>query len=370
MSGTPFGLKLCLADSRRWLIRPADDRAAAIVAELGRIMRLGPGDTGRELYVAVCGESNPSDRSDAETGGSVACCLPEPTNPDMQAIGMERIANIIARESLVRGGLLLHAALAEYQGSGFIMAGPGGVGKSTASSRLPSPWRSICDDKALVVRDQAGRWWAHPWPTWSRFFFDGPGGSWSVEQAVPLRAILFLLQSPFDELEPLNSTQAAALLLESALNSTQAAASHVPTSNSPIPVGVRASKALASAVPAYQLKLSLDGRFWEEIERVLPVGVAEAPVKTTRNEGPIPAVTLAARGVLRVVYTGPSMNPTLVEPELLEVKPYGAKRVRPGDVVCFKSPHGDETVVHRVAAVERRGTGDGRPQEGILYARG
>lgn len=367
MSDTPPGLKLDLADGQRWLVCPVDDRAAVIVAELGKVMCLGPGDTGRALYVAVSGESNPSDRPDAESGGAVVCCLPEPTNPDMQVIGMERIASAIARESLVRGGLLLHAALAEYQGSGFVMAGPGGVGKSTASRRLPSPWRSICDDMTLVVRDGTGRFWAHPWPTWSRFFLNGPEGSWPVEQAVPLRAIFFLLQSPADELEPLNSTQAAALLLESALNLTQAVASHVPTPNSRIPVGVSASRALASAVPAYSLRLGLDGRFWEGIGRVLPVPPAEAPVEKTKDEGPMTVVTLAPRGALRVVYTGTSMNPTLVEPELLEVKPYGAKRVWPGDVVCLKSPEADMTVVHRVVSVGPRSgrPTDGRPQEGI-----
>ena len=32
------------------------------------------------------------------------------------------------------------------------------------------PWRSLCDDATLVVRDASGRYWAHPWPTWSRFY--------------------------------------------------------------------------------------------------------------------------------------------------------------------------------------------------------
>ncbi|MCX6842426.1 MAG: S26 family signal peptidase, partial [candidate division WOR-3 bacterium] len=85
----------------------------------------------------------------------------------------------------------------------------------------------------------------------------------------------------------------------------------------------------------------------------------------TRDEGPMTVVTLAARDMLRFVYTGPSMNPTLHEPDLRDVKPYGTERVRPGDVVCFKSPEKDLTVVHRVVSVERRETGDGRPKEDI-----
>jgi signal peptidase len=57
----------------------------------------------------------------------------------------------------------------------------------------------------------------------------------------------------------------------------------------------------------------------------------------------------------RVVYTGVSMSPVLQEPDLLEVESYGARRVRPGDVVCFKSPDEGVMVVHRVMAVEGRG---------------
>jgi SynChlorMet cassette protein ScmC len=367
--GTPSGLKLGLADGRRWLIRPTDDRAAAVLAGLGKAMCLEPGDAGRELYVAVSGEVNPTYRSGADASDSVVCYLSDPTNTDLVAMAMERIADSVAQESLVRGGLLLHAALAEYQGSGFVMAGPGGVGKSTASHRLPSPWRSICDDRTLVVRDQAGRWWAHPWPTWSRFFFDGPGGTWPVERAVPLRAILFLLQSPADALEPLNSTQAAALLLESALNLAPAAASRAPTAISSTPAGVRAAKALASAVPAYRLKFTLDGRFWELIEPILPVGPADVPDETTGDEGPVTAATTSSRDALRFVYTGPGMNPTLIEPELLDVRPYGRKRARPGDIVCFKSPNGGETIVRRVVAVEGRRTGSG-PAPGRITTRG
>ena len=50
-------------------------------------------------------------------------------------------------------------------------------------------------------------------------------------------------------------------------------------------------------------------------------------------------------------YTGPSMNPTLREPELMEVVPYGKRAVRCGDVILFRSPGGGQSVVHRVTRV-------------------
>lgn len=180
------GLELKLADGRQWVIHALDDKAATIVAELGEAMQLNPGRGGRELCVAVCEEHEQPERPDAEGDGPLVCQLDVPTDRNTQVLQMMRIASTVAPETLARGGLLLHSALAEYRGSGFVMAGPGTMGKSTASGRLPSPWHSLCDDMTLVVRDGNGRYHAHPWPTWSRFFFSGVGGSWAVERSVPL----------------------------------------------------------------------------------------------------------------------------------------------------------------------------------------
>jgi signal peptidase I len=280
---------------------------------------------------------------------------------------LRRIASQIARETMSRGGLLFHGALAEYRGSGFIMAGPQEVGKSTASRRLPSPWRSLCDDMTLVVPDGKGGFWAHPWPTWSRFLYNGPGGSWAVEHAVPIRAVFFLVQSSDDQLEPLNATQATALALESAeelarevlLELTDAAAARSLCNQA-----LNVAKGLAASVPAYSLKVSLDGRFWEKIEGVLPVGDMPRPGEDSYGRDPTSVESLIAGDSLRVVCTGTSMVPTLEEPDLLEVRPYGTARVRPGDVVCFKSPRTGEMVVHRVVSVGPRSPVSGRAIDG------
>ena len=247
------------------------------------------------------------------------------------------------------------------------MAGPSTVGKSTASRRLLLPWRSLCDDATMVVRDGSGCFWAHPWPTWSLFRIGGPGGSWDVERAVPLRAIFFLGKSPSDQLEPVVGTQAIALTLESEIELALAMSRKTGhnSARTLIDRGVRAAKALAFAVPAYLLKISLDGRFWEEIERVLPVGDLPATSEERGKRAPVSVESLMAPDSLRVVCTGSSMNPTLQEADLLEAKPYRTGRVRPGDVVCFKSPENGTTVVHRVVSVAGPGTGDGRPAGGV-----
>jgi SynChlorMet cassette protein ScmC len=195
-----------------------------------------------------------------------------------EAIRMERITSVLASQSLARGGILLHGALAARNGTGFILAGPSGAGKTTASQRLPSPWQSLSDDCTMVVRDSRGRYWAHPWPTWSRL--NGrlhPTESWMVEQALPLQAMLFLKQARADRAEPVAITPATALVMESAFqlgrevvfnpdgHANQAACRKY----------LRAAWALAAAVPAYRLRISLTGRFWHEIERVLsPTGAS------------------------------------------------------------------------------------------------
>jgi signal peptidase len=70
-------------------------------------------------------------------------------------------------------------------------------------------------------------------------------------------------------------------------------------------------------------------------------------------------------GRRRIVYTGPSMNPTLREPDLLWVEPYGNRPVRVGDVVCYRSPEANVNIVHRVVSVGGQGIGDGGTKDGI-----
>jgi hypothetical protein len=54
-------------------------------------------------------------------------------------------------------------------------------------------------------------------------------------------------------------------------------------------------------------------------------------------------------------YVGPSMNPTLREPELMEIMPYDHRSLRVGDVVFFLSPETDQPVVHRIVRVTLAG---------------
>lgn len=54
-------------------------------------------------------------------------------------------------------------------------------------------------------------------------------------------------------------------------------------------------------------------------------------------------------------YIGSSMSPTLQEPEILEIMPYGNRPLRVGDVVFFRSPGAHQTVVHRIVRLTPKG---------------
>ena len=125
-------------------------------------------------------------------------------DPDDYACMLMMFSNLLGTVAQLSGGGLVHAALGELDGKGFLMAAPGGTGKSTASGRLPSPFISHCDDTTLVVKDKEGNFWAHPYPTWSRFYWGGEGGFWKFDQVIPLSAIFYLSQSETDYISPLS----------------------------------------------------------------------------------------------------------------------------------------------------------------------
>ena len=62
-----------------------------------------------------------------------------------------------------------------------------------------------------------------------------------------------------------------------------------------------------------------------------------------------------AGGTFFAAYVGPSMNPTLREPEIMEIVPCGGGSLRAGDVVLFLPPGSDRPVVHRVVRVSTAG---------------
>ena len=304
MSGSPpQGLphNLVLADGSRWVIAAGDEEAAAIVSPLVDAMQLRATGPASGIPPAVCATDQagaaapPRHRRvrrllvlvDAHDPAAplAACRVPSPRADDDAVVCVLRalppceglsiqlaaLSLVFARDAQARGGVLLHGALAERDGSGVLLAAPGGTGKTTASDRLPAPWRSLCDDTTLVVRDSHGGYWAHPWPTWSRFLREGAGGTWDVQNPVPLRGVFFLSRAAEDRVESVGPGQGVGLLVECAgqasplmargLDRAETRAMHLERFDNLC--------ALARLVPTHVLHISLTGAFWRELDRTV-----------------------------------------------------------------------------------------------------
>jgi SynChlorMet cassette protein ScmC len=267
-----------LADGSSWEITARDRQASFLTFHLTQAMQLQPvrepivnNMSRMRLTVAVNGNEVAVLLSEDEK--TVVCTLPPATHTETTfASQLLKVSLVISQYAQTRGGVLLHGALAEWNGNGIILAGRSGIGKTTASQRLTSPWHSLSDDLTLVVRDAEGTYWAHPWPTWSQFTPGGPGGSWNVPYAVPLKRIFFLTQASEDRAESIGSGQAVCRLVESWDQARLGMLRSGDKNSRKIRClqGFENICTLAQTIPCYNLHLSLAGPFWQEIENTMP----------------------------------------------------------------------------------------------------
>lgn len=198
----------------------------------------------------------------------------DPTVEDLQGYTNLKLAlQFIYRQSIKQGGLPFHAALAEYQGRGVLLAAPSNTGKSTCSRRLPPPWLARCDDEALVALSPEGRYLVHPFPTWSECVA-GRNPTYNTQGASPLAGVFFFEQAPTDECLPLSP---AAATVEAVVSAQVAMFWYLwyctPEGGRQIRTAILENAiALFKKVPAFRLRVSLTGRFWEIIEAALERG--------------------------------------------------------------------------------------------------
>jgi SynChlorMet cassette protein ScmC len=280
-----FTAHLALADGSRWSIVAGDEFSSIIVSQLKAAMQLSPVSPSltsardedrlignhRELRVLVEPERAVWNMQSDGNGNKITCVIGPEGHGDMFALHLIEVSHVFVIHAVGYGGLLLHGALAEQNGSGVILAGSGGAGKTTASHRLVSPWRSLSDDVTLVVRDDDGAYWAHPWPTWSSFLAGGAGGTWNVQYAVPLKAVFFLEQADEEYFQSVDIPQAVCLLNRSAEQSTWSLPKCLDRDELKKTRLKRFDNicAMAQTIPSFILRLGLKGPFWQEIERAL-----------------------------------------------------------------------------------------------------
>ncbi len=169
------------------------------------------------------------------------------------------------------GGLHLHAALLELDGQGIILAAAGGTGKTTSCRRLQGYWLPLSDDEAVVVYVPENGYRSHPFPTWSEHLYKPSDKAWNVQHSVPLRALFFLEQAENDEVIPLCMGRAAASLNQSAIEISskywRSLDDEAKRSFSKLQFDNACN--MVKSIPAFTLRASLHGRFWEEIEKTL-----------------------------------------------------------------------------------------------------
>ena len=169
------------------------------------------------------------------------------------------------------GGLPLHAALVRRNGMGVMLAGPKKTGKSTCCRRIPEPWGVLCDEETLIVPNDKKQYFAHPFPTWSDYLLRRSQRTWKVQNHIPVLAVFFLEQSETDKVIALGQGEAGALINQSSMQvcyrywnniDNQLARTHKK--------GLFENACeLSKSIPAFKLRVSLRGRFWEEMEKVL-----------------------------------------------------------------------------------------------------
>jgi SynChlorMet cassette protein ScmC len=175
--------------------------------------------------------------------------------------------------ALLAGGFPIHAALIEFDGTGVLLAGPSGVGKSTCCSRIPAPWKILCDEETLVMMDKQGNYRAQPLPTWSECGDARIRRSWDGQRHLPLGGIFFLEKAAEDLCSPMGDGKATALSNYFALQKCRRHWAEIDGRQERVMADRVFSNAvcLSRRVPSYLLRVSRKGRFWDHLRAALPV---------------------------------------------------------------------------------------------------
>jgi SynChlorMet cassette protein ScmC len=184
---------------------------------------------------------------------------------------MWSLAFFIGQMEQSSGSLFCHAGLVEKDGKGVLLAASGGTGKSTCCRRIPAPWQALADDQVLVLAGKEAQYRVHPMPTWSEFLRGCFEKVWNVGDSYPLAAVFFLQQGETDEVEPLPQWQAAACIYKAAVEAGLIGLLGMDRDEQRLYKERLFNNAckLARAVPGYNLKVSLNGKFWKEIDKTI-----------------------------------------------------------------------------------------------------
>jgi SynChlorMet cassette protein ScmC len=204
-----------------------------------------------------------------------------------------QVLNILYQSVINKGGLPFHAGLAAKDAQGVLLAGSGGVGKTTACLRFPASWEVFCDDESVVVCTKSGKYEAHSVPRWKNNLFayrqnqERPKelnfiNALSINNKVPLSAIFFLEHADRDEVCALHKAEAAIFIKEVVMQNYSRILQELRLkTEGVINTGILNNACeLIQTIPAFRLRLTLTGRFWEQIEEILKLCISTAAAAT------------------------------------------------------------------------------------------
>lgn len=182
-------------------------------------------------------------------------------------------ALLIAIASMLPAGtIFIHAATLIKDGEAILTMASSGGGKSTVANRVVPPWQAPGDEWCLLSPDGRGAYHVHILPTWSKLGVDGASVlGWDTQRSYPLRAICVLKQDKVDELERFGPAGAAICLSGAARQAVWYTLLAIDDDFRTwfLKRSFDAACVLANKMPVFLLRASLNGRFWEVLEREL-----------------------------------------------------------------------------------------------------
>lgn len=158
------------------------------------------------------------------------------------------LRTVVALRAFDQGGLLVHGAGIVHRTVAFILYGLSGSGKSTAAAL--STEKPVLNDDLLLLWPMAQGWEVRATPFGRRRYPE--------VLAAPLRALLRLVQAPYDALEAVSPGQTLAELLANS-----------PVINADawrLPQLFERWQSILAQVPAYRLHFRKANTFWEVID--------------------------------------------------------------------------------------------------------
>lgn len=164
--------------------------------------------------------------------------------------------------------LPVHGALLCRDEAGVIVGGPSGAGKSTCARRVTDGWSALSEDWCLITR-VGDEYFAQGLPTWSNRAYRRQGALTDINRHVRLSAGYRIRQDDCDRIETMPKMEQRIFWMNRFADLFYCWNFHA---SNPLRQKVSFSalnfvSALSTKIEARELKCTLHGRFWNELEK-------------------------------------------------------------------------------------------------------